>query len=198
MANFEGDTQPIIPVGRERERESPLWRLAYFNSKSYALSCEIWARTWEFWGNLEVRIFARHPPTKLNLKLPLPQLNECLPFSWPSWPPRTCTGRGPQSPSCCKQRFAHNAKRTRLSNTLLLPLPRPNLVVHVAPCNSRCVGPLHTQGWRPLTMAVQELLLVEKAETVQVHFTLGGEGPKIQRKVRGWKVYMESYMAGCG
>jgi hypothetical protein len=43
-----------------------------------------------------------------------------------------------------------------------------------------------------------ELSLVEKAETVQVHFTLGGEGLKAQKKVHGWKVYMESYMADNG
>ena len=35
-----------------------------------------------------------------------------------------------------------------------------------------------------MTMAMQELSLVEKAETVQVHFTLGGEGLKAPRKVR--------------
>ena len=34
-------------------------------------------------------------------------------------------------------------------------------------------------------MAIQELSLVEKTETVQVHFTPGGEGLKAQRKVRG-------------
>ena len=68
----------------------------------------------------------------------------------------------------------------------------------LGPWHTASLGPLHTQGWRPLTMAMQELSLVEKAETFQVHFTLGGEGPKAQRKVCGWKVYMESYMAGCG
>ena len=46
-------------------------------------------------------------------------------------------------------------------------------------------------------MVMQELLLVEKAETVQVHSTLGGEGLKVQRKAREWKTYMKSYMAGC-
>jgi hypothetical protein len=40
--------------------------------------------------------------------------------------------------------------------------------------------------------------IVEKAETAQVHFTLGGEGLKAQKKVCGWKVYMESYMADYG
>ena len=39
------------------------------------------------------------------------------------------------------------------------------------------------------------LLLVERAETVQIHFTREGEGPKAQRRLHGWKVYMNSYMA---
>jgi hypothetical protein len=47
------------------------------------------------------------------------------------------------------------------------------------------LGPLHTQGPRTMTIANEELSLVEKAETVQVHFTLGGEGLKAQRKIRG-------------
>jgi hypothetical protein len=47
------------------------------------------------------------------------------------------------------------------------------------------LGPLHTQGRRTMTIANEELSLVERAETVQVHFTLGGEGLKAQRKVRG-------------
>jgi hypothetical protein len=47
-------------------------------------------------------------------------------------------------------------------------------------------------------MAMYELSLVEKAEIVQGHFTLGGEGLKVQRKVCELKVYMESYVAGCG
>jgi hypothetical protein len=33
-------------------------------------------------------------------------------------------------------------------------------------------GPLHTQHWGPVTIALQALSLVEKAELVQVHFTL--------------------------
>ena len=44
--------------------------------------------------------------------------------------------------------------------------------------HKRIVGSsLHTR-LKALTMAMQELSLIEKAETVQVHFTLGGEGPK--------------------
>ena len=39
------------------------------------------------------------------------------------------------------------------------------------------------------------LHLVEKAETVQVHLTLEGEGLRTQRNDHGWTVYMHSYMA---
>ena len=34
------------------------------------------------------------------------------------------------------------------------------------------LGPLHTQDWEPVTITFQALSLVEKAEPVQVHFTL--------------------------
>jgi len=34
------------------------------------------------------------------------------------------------------------------------------------------LGPLHTQDWEPVTITLQALPLVEKAEPVQVHFTL--------------------------
>jgi hypothetical protein len=37
--------------------------------------------------------------------------------------------------------------------------------------------------------------LVQKAETIQVHFILEGEGLRDQRNYHGWKVYMESYVA---
>ena len=57
------------------------------------------------------------------------------------------------------------------------------------------LGPPHTQDWRPVTIAIQQLSSVEKAETVQVYFTLEGEDPKAQKKFHGWKVYMDSYMA---
>ena len=38
------------------------------------------------------------------------------------------------------------------------------------------------------------LSLVEKATTIQVHFTLEGEGLRAKRNFHGWKVFMDSYM----
>ena len=35
--------------------------------------------------------------------------------------------------------------------------------------NLHNLGPLHTQDWRPMTIAIYELSLVERAETVQLH-----------------------------
>ena len=68
-----------------------------------------------------------------------------------------------------------------------------------SPCEWRRIvfvdsGPLHTQDWRPMTIAILELPLVERAETVQVHFTCEGEGVEAQRRLHGWKVYVESYI----
>lgn len=40
--------------------------------------------------------------------------------------------------------------------------------------------------------------LVEKAETIQIHFTLESEGLKVQRKFHEWKNYMKPYMADYG
>ena len=37
------------------------------------------------------------------------------------------------------------------------------------------LGPLHTQDQRPTIIAFQDLTLVKKAKTIQVHFTLEGE-----------------------
>ena len=51
------------------------------------------------------------------------------------------------------------------------------------------------QDWRHVTVAFEDCSLVEKVETVQVYFTLEGEGLWAQRIYRGWKVYMDSYMA---
>jgi hypothetical protein len=36
--------------------------------------------------------------------------------------------------------------------------------------------------------------LVEKIETVQVRFTLEGDGLRVQRNYHGWNNYMDSYM----
>jgi hypothetical protein len=51
------------------------------------------------------------------------------------------------------------------------------------------------QDWRYVTIAFEDLSLVEKVETVQVYFTLEGEGLQAQISYHGWKVYMDSYMA---
>ena len=45
-------------------------------------------------------------------------------------------------------------------------------------------GGLHTR-LRSVTITIKELSLVEKAETLQIHFTLEGEGVQVQRKVHG-------------
>ena len=42
------------------------------------------------------------------------------------------------------------------------------------------LGPLHTQDWRPMTIAIEELSLVERAKTIQVHCTHKSEGLKAQ------------------
>ena len=52
----------------------------------------------------------------------------------------------------------------------------------------------HTRP-KAVTIATYEVSLAERAEIVQVHFTHEGEGLKAQRRLHGWKVYMESYMA---
>ena len=58
-------------------------------------------------------------------------------------------------------------------------------------------GPLHTQDWEHVTITLQALLLVEKAEPVQVRFTLC---LRVQWSIYMWmedgcKVYIKSYMA---
>jgi hypothetical protein len=42
---------------------------------------------------------------------------------------------------------------------------------------------------------ILSLSLVKKVETVQVHFTLEGEGLKVQKNYHEWKIYMSFYMA---
>ena len=57
-------------------------------------------------------------------------------------------------------------------------------------------GPLHTRDWVPVTITLQALSLVEKAEPVQVHFTL-----RLRDQRSMWmqgEVYMHSYMASNG
>jgi hypothetical protein len=44
-------------------------------------------------------------------------------------------------------------------------------------CILQVLGPLHTRDWEPVIIMLQALSLVEKAELVQVRFTLMLEGP---------------------
>ena len=57
------------------------------------------------------------------------------------------------------------------------------------------LGPLHTQDWGPVAIALQALSLVEKKEPVQVHFTLRLRDQRSKWVQDGCKVYMESCMA---
>jgi hypothetical protein len=59
-------------------------------------------------------------------------------------------------------------------------------------------GPLHTRDWEPVTFTLQEFSLVEKAEPVQVHFTLCSRDLWSMWMRDGCKVYMDSYMAPNG
>ena len=62
----------------------------------------------------------------------------------------------------------------------------------------RAWGPLHTQDWEPVTIMLQALSLVEKAEPVQVHFTQYLRDQQSMWMQDGCKVYMDSYMASNG
>ena len=57
------------------------------------------------------------------------------------------------------------------------------------------LGPLHTRDWEPVTITLQALSLVEKAEPVQVRFTLRLRDQWSMWMQDGCKVYMDSYMA---
>ena len=57
------------------------------------------------------------------------------------------------------------------------------------------LGSLDTQDWVPVTFALQALSLVEKAEPVQVCFTLRLRDQRTKWMQDGCKVYMDSYMA---
>ena len=60
------------------------------------------------------------------------------------------------------------------------------------------LGPLHTWDWEPMTGTLQALSLVEKAEPVQVRFTLRLRDQRSMWMQDGCKVYMDSYMASNG
>ena len=57
------------------------------------------------------------------------------------------------------------------------------------------LGPLHTRNWRPVTIAFWDLSWIEKAKTVQIHFTLEGEDPSTQQNYHRWMVSMNFCMA---
>ena len=57
------------------------------------------------------------------------------------------------------------------------------------------IGPLHTRDWEPVTNILQALSLVEKAELVQVPFTLSSRDQRSMWTQDGCKAHMHSYMA---
>ena len=58
--------------------------------------------------------------------------------------------------------------------------------------------PPHTRDWEPVTIILQALSLVEKAEPVQVRFTLRLRHQRSMWMQDGCRVYMNSYMASNG
>jgi hypothetical protein len=60
------------------------------------------------------------------------------------------------------------------------------------------LGPLHSRDWEPMTITLQALSLVEKAQPVQVCFTLRLRDQWSMWMQDGCKVHMESYMASNG
>ena len=66
-------------------------------------------------------------------------------------------------------------------------------------CPQTSIRPLHTQDWEPMTITLQALPLVEKAEPVQVRFPLRLRDQQSKMWMQdGCKVYMDSYMASNG
>ena len=59
-------------------------------------------------------------------------------------------------------------------------------------------GPLHTLDWEPVTITLQAPSLVEKAEPVQVHFTLHLRDQRSVWMQDGYKVYMHAFLHGIG
>ena len=60
------------------------------------------------------------------------------------------------------------------------------------------LGPLHTRDWEPVTIALQALSLVTKAEPVQVLFTQRSRNQRSMWMHGGCKVYVDTYMASNG
>ena len=57
------------------------------------------------------------------------------------------------------------------------------------------LGPLHTRDWEPMTITLQAFSLVEKADPVQVHFTLHLRDQHSMWMQDGCEVYMNFYIA---
>ena len=60
------------------------------------------------------------------------------------------------------------------------------------------LGSLHTRDWEPVTIPLQALSLVEKADTFQVRFTLYLRDQRSMWMQYGCKVHMDYYMASNG
>jgi hypothetical protein len=58
------------------------------------------------------------------------------------------------------------------------------------------LGPLHTRDWEPVTITLQALSLVEKAEPVKVHFTLHLRDQWSLWMQDGCEVYMDGFLHG--
>jgi hypothetical protein len=65
-------------------------------------------------------------------------------------------------------------------------------------CVKWLVGPLHTRDWKPMTITLQTLSLVEKAKLVHVCFTLHSRDQHSLHGLLHCKVYIDSYMASNG
>ena len=65
-------------------------------------------------------------------------------------------------------------------------------------CVKWLLGPLHTREWEPVSSTLQALSLLEKAELVQVRFTLCLTDQQSMWMQDGCNVYMETYMASNG
>ena len=64
--------------------------------------------------------------------------------------------------------------------------------------HSLFLGPLHTRDWMHVTIAFQALSPAQKAEPVQVRFTLCLRDQRSPGMRDGYQVYMDSYMASNG
>ena len=63
-------------------------------------------------------------------------------------------------------------------------------------CNLYGQGPLHTRDWEPMTNYLQALSLVEKAEPVQVHFTLRSRDQRSINVKARWMWSLHGFLRG--